>query len=120
MSQLCSLLSPSGVQVDGGRADARSWLAQRQAGNGPAFLIAPNRMSACKLLTWDAGSAQSSWRQSREIEGDTERWRLQATYCTAYTETETYCQSLKKVFTVQLAQIFFLERGTDRVCICLN
>lgn len=28
-----------------------------QAGNGFRFLIAPNRMWACKLLTWDAQRA---------------------------------------------------------------
>lgn len=53
----------------GGLADARRRLAQGQAGNSPAFLIAPNRMSACKLLTQDAGSTLKGWRRSREIEG---------------------------------------------------
>lgn len=38
-----------------------SWwwqLAIWQAGNGSRFLIAPNRMWACKLLTWDARRAE--------------------------------------------------------------
>lgn len=47
-------------------------LAIVQAGNGSRFLIAPNRMWACKLLTWDArragglGKIPKSWRWSRK------------------------------------------------------
>lgn len=53
LTDFCDALSYciSDGLMAGGLADARRRLAQGQAGNGPAFLIAPNRMSACKLLT---------------------------------------------------------------------
>lgn len=77
LTDFCDALSYciSDGLMAGGLADARRRLAQGQAGNGPAFLIAPNRMSACKLLTWDAGSTPRGWRWSREIEGGIQRER---------------------------------------------
>lgn len=45
------------VEGEVGEQLSRRWrLAMGQAGNGSRFLIAPNRMWACKLLTWDARS----------------------------------------------------------------
>lgn len=66
-----SPLSGSGIRISrslslpcdltGGGSWWMSWwwqLAIWQAGNGSRFLIAPNRMWACKLLTWDARRAE--------------------------------------------------------------
>lgn len=69
--QFLSPLSGSGIGISrslslpcdltGGGSWWMSWwwqLAIWQAGNGSRFLIAPNRMWACKLLTWDARRAE--------------------------------------------------------------
>lgn len=69
--QFLSPLSGSGIRISrslslpcdvtGGESWWMSWwwqLAIWQAGNGSRFLIAPNRMWACKLLTWDARRAE--------------------------------------------------------------
>lgn len=69
--QFLSPLSGSGIRISrslslpcdltGGGSWWMSWwwqLAIWQAGNDSRFLIAPNRMWACKLLTWDARRAE--------------------------------------------------------------